>query len=97
MDPALLFIIFVDFFLAFAAAAFSKRTGFRLVGWFLIPILSALLLTLFYAGPRAFFARVAESHRGALLILLAAVIWGLAASSAGALIGYLWRVFRILK
>ena len=97
MNPVILFIIVVDFLLAFVAAAFSKRTVVRLVAWFVIPVFVALLLTLFLAGPKALLTDTGESHGGAILIFFGGIIWGLAACSAGTLVGYLWRVFRILK
>ena len=76
--------IALDLTVGFAMGVLLRRAGFRYLGWFIPPLLIAILA----AGPHALFAESGEAHGWASF----ALIW-LVASGVGIISGYFVRRF----
>src|SRR5438045_3380620 len=79
----------LDLAFGFSAGLLVTGAGFRFLGWFVPPLLVALLC----ASPRALFGESGEAHGWAMLALIGLVVFGLPALGVGTLLGYFVRRF----
>jgi hypothetical protein len=81
--------ILIDLGLAVLLSALLKRAAWRAAAWFVVPLLVAFC----FADPCNLFWEVGEGHGYEGIIFMYLSAFGLVASTAGTLLGYVLRRF----